>query len=243
MSKDWIIRVTPEHARQLAGLRAVPGVEIAEAADTVWLRATSGDAALDRLLSAVAGERFQLIDGDQLVPAGRRVPTERLPRLAWQSLGDWSAIALPVAALPGQFSRRVALRLVRGGREQQPAALLADWNDWLAYATTAPEVRLRSLAFALSALHESRQRAFIVGTPLPPLAGQAYTLDDGIAVPCGWSLFPAVGSAAIRKLLALSEGDVAMFATDGSFERMAEEHFVRATRSAVRESARGEVHV
>lgn len=252
MSSYGIVKIDRDNVRQLAALRGLPHLEVAEEAEVVWLRAPGGDEAIDRLLSALPGERFQLIDDEQLVPWGKRVPTGRLPRLAWQPLASWSAIVLPVAAMPARGSSRIALRLVRGGPERPHAALLADWPDWLNYATAAPEVRLRSLTFALSAPrksraeaspHEPAQRAFIVGSPLPPLAGHSYLLDDGIAVPCGWAFSPAVGSGVIRKLLGLSEGEVALFGVDGSFERIAGEHFVRASRSAVRESGRGAPHV
>lgn len=224
-------------------LRRLPGLEVAEAAAAVWLRAPAAAEALDRLLRALPGQRFRLIDGDQLVPRGKRIPTERLPRLDWRPIAEWSAITLPVSALPAPVASRVALHLVRGGPEQPPAALLADWQDWSSYATGAPDVRLRPLAFALSGPHESVQRAFIIGNPLPPLAGRRYTVADGVAVPCGWTFSPAVGSGVIRKLVALATGDVALFDVDGTFERIAAELFVQAGRGAVRESARGASHV
>lgn len=242
MPNECIVKIDREHARQLAALRRLARLEVAEQADVIWLRAPADDDALDRLLRALPGQRFQLLDGDQLVPSGKRVPSDRLPRLAWQPIAEWSAIAPPVAAIPAMVSSRIALRLVRGGPEQPPAALLADWQEWLRYAIAAPEVRLRPLAFALSAPqeshpHEPAQRAFLVGSPLPPLAGHPYTLDEGIAVPCGWTFSPAAGGAVIREVLRLLEGEVALFGVDGSFERIAGEHFVRASRSAVRESA------
>lgn len=243
MSDNHIVKIDLRHARQSASLRRLPGLEVAEEADAVWLRAPADDETLNRLLRALPGQRFRLIDGDQLVPWGKRVPTERLPRLDWRPLAEWSAIALPVAALPAPITSRVALQLVRGGPEQPPAALLADWQEWSSYATGAAEVRLRPLAFALSGPQESVQRAFIIGNPLPPLAGRPYTVADGIAVPCGWTFSPAVGGGVIRKLVALAKGDVALFDVDGTFERIAAEHFVPAGRGAVRESARGASHV
>lgn len=238
MNECWIVRIDEGHAAEVARLRGVAGLEVAETADALWLRAPAGGEAMERLLRTVAGPRFRLVQGDQLLPWGKRVPSERLPRLDWLPLAGWAAIAFPVAALSGQLSGRARLRVVRGGAERPPVALLAQFNDWLAYATEAPEIRLRRLAFALS---EDR-RVFVRGTPLPPLSGQPYAIDGGIAVPCGWSLLPAVGGAAMRELLALEEGDVALFASDGSFERIAADHFVKASRSAVRASSQEAAH-
>lgn len=263
VSNCWLIKTDREHVRQIAALRHLPGLQVAEANETIWVRAAAGDETLDRVLKSLPGKRFQLLDDVQLAPWGKQVPTERLPRLAWQPIANWSAITLPVAAMPASVSKRVRLRMIRGGTAKLAAALLVDWQDWLKYAIGAPEVRLRPLVFALSAPHETvsgmdmgaaqrsedglpsryDQRAFIVGSPLPPLAGYPYTLDDGLAVPCGWTFSPAVGSAVVRKLIALPADDMALFDIDGSFERIVGEHFVRASRSAARESARGETCV
>lgn len=233
-----MVRVDREHAWQLVRLRVTTGLEVAETGDALWLRAPAGVEGIDRLLLAIDGERFQTRDGDLLVPCGKRMPSERLPRLRWQPLAEWSTIALPVAALPGQPSRRVRLQLVRGGDARRPSGLITGCDRWLAYASTAAEVRLKPLAFALS----QDRRVFVLGWPLPPVPGQPYVVDAGIATPCGWSLSPNVGSDAIRKLLSLDEGDVALFAADGSFERIAAEHFVKAGRGAARAWAEVAAH-
>lgn len=234
MNATWFVRVDREHAAQVARLREVTGLHVAEAGEEIWLRAAAASEALDRQLAGLRGERFVLSAREQLVPWGKRVPTQPLPELHWQPISTWSEIALPVAALPARPDGRLRLRLVRGGTEQSPKAILLESRHWFCYATTAPEIRLRSLAFALSA----DRRVFLCGTPLPPLVGRHYSLDGGIAVACGWSFSPAVGGKVVRTLLNLAEGDVALFADDGSFERLAGEHFVAASRSAVRASVR-----
>jgi hypothetical protein len=236
---DWIVRLGCDEVGPLARLRNIAGLRVAETNDALWLRAGAGDEPLERLLAGLGGERFVLIEQAQLVPWGLRVPSERLPPLTWQPLADWASVRLPVAALAAQVSLRQPLRLVRGGQEQPPTALLVEWRRWQSYATTAAEVRLRSLVFALS----SDNRALIWGTPLPPIPGQQFAIEGGIAAPCGWSLTPAVGSNVVRKVLNLAEGDLALFAIDGTFERIAGENLVKASRSAVRASALGESRV
>ncbi|HVX12582.1 MAG TPA: hypothetical protein VHC22_15480 [Pirellulales bacterium] len=238
MKGTTIVRIGREHVRHVARLRGIAGLEAAEAGDTVWLRSSANDESLNQLLAGLGGERFELLDGERLVPWQARVPTERLPPLRWTSIAKWATIALPIAALPGRLVPRQPLRVVRGGAERPSAALLTVWRCWFDYATTAPEIRLRPLAFALA----EDGRVLIRGTPLPPLSGQPYAVDRGVAVPCGWSLSPALESAIVCEVLGLAEGDIALFATDGTFERIAGEHFVRASRSAVRASGEGAAH-
>ncbi|HET6883543.1 MAG TPA: hypothetical protein VFI31_25550 [Pirellulales bacterium] len=232
MNATWIVRMRREQARQLARLRKVAALQVAETDDALWLRSAPGDESLARLLAGLGGERFLQIDQEELAPWGRRVATERLPRLDWQPIAVWATLRLPIAALPGQLTARQSLQLVRGGQEQPPTGLLTEWSHWFSYATSAAEARLRSLVFALS----SDQRVLLRGAPLPPVPGQRLVIDEGIAAPCGWCFAPSVGSAVIRKVLRLAADEVALFNTDGAFERIAGDYFVKASRSAVRAS-------
>jgi hypothetical protein len=271
VTERWIVRSDAQHASDLARLRLLAGLEVAEGDDCTWLRAPTGEEALERLLCTIAGQRFRLTEGDELVPWGKLVPSERLPELDWRAIAEWAAVTSPVAALPGIRTQRMRLSLVRCHAERAAGGLLTDWDRWFRYATEAPEVRLRPLVFAMSARDTSKppplvqeagdvdrslrermdacapadlhHRVFVLGTPLPPIPGQPYSIDGGIAVACGWSLSPAVGSAVIRKMLSLETGDVALFNVDGSFERIAAEHFVRASRTAVRASVQGAADV
>lgn len=233
-----IVRIDREQAAHLARLRGIAGLQVAEAADAVWLRAPADDETIDQALRSLPGERFLLADDGQLVPHGKRVPTGRLPTLEWQPLARWAAIMLPVAALPARLVERAPLRLVRGGQAQPAAAIVTTFDRWLAYANSAAEARLKPLVFAQS----EEGRVLIWGTPLPPLAGELYTVESGVAVPCGWSVSPPVDSDTLRRVLGLAEGDLALFNCDGSFERIAADSFVKASRAAARASAPEAAH-
>jgi hypothetical protein len=60
----------------------------------------------------------------------------------------------------------------------------------------------------------------------------------GIAVPVGWRFTPDVDFPVVAERLRLRPGDLALFHTDGTWERIAAEHFVKASRSAARLTAR-----
>ena len=65
------------------------------------------------------------------------------------------------------------MRLVPSARAEAGAALLTTWPQWLAYATAAPEIRLRGLRFAVAA----DERVLLLGTPLPPIPVQLESSD------------------------------------------------------------------
>ncbi|HVW35796.1 MAG TPA: hypothetical protein VHB99_00775, partial [Pirellulales bacterium] len=70
--------------------------------------------------------------------------------------------------------------------------------------------------------------------PLAPLGGVQYVEESGIAVPAGWHWSPAVEAAVVRAALGLEPGDSALWFADGSWQKIAADDWVRATRSAAR---------
>lgn len=246
MNTAWAVCIPRGEERQLAALRGFAGLEVAECGDAIWLLAgcaasgfhqlinSQGDGELlDRALRALPGARYRVLADGQLVPEGQRVPRGRLPSGEWTPLVRWLQVKLPAAALPGRIEQRVALRLVRTADEQRPSALVTALDRWIEYCLSAPEVRLRPLAFAVS----GDRRAFVTGSPLPSLPGERYVVSDGVAVPCGYALQPRIGGTLLRRLLQLEQGDLALFAADGSFERIAHDDLVAASRGAARATA------
>ena len=234
MQPTWAVFVSTHEAESVAALRLGRGIEICEIGGAIWLRGASNDEKLDVALRKLPGaERFTVLIDGQLQGVGKRVPKGRLPDGNWIPLDRWITLEPQPAALRGETSGRVELRLVRSSAEHEPNVLVTHMERWAAYARGAPKVRLERLRFAAAA----DGRVLVRGTPLPPIAGERLVERDRIAVPCGLELSPRVEPAVLHELLELGPNDVALFAADGSFERVPGEHFVRATRSAVRASA------
>ncbi len=267
MNEVWAVCLERGDERRLAALRGFAGLEVAECGPALWLlarRAASsmearrlsegkpvstladasgfhafmnqqgdGDEALDLALRMLPGKRYRVLADGQLVAEGQRVPRGWLPEAPWTPLAHWLHVKLPAAALPGRIGRRVALQLVRTTDEQRPTAMMTTLDAWTEYCTSAAEVRLRPLAFAVS----DDRRVVITGAPLPPLPGDRFVVCDGVAIPCGFELQPRMSGPLLRGLLELDHGDVALFAADGTFERMAHDQWVAANRAAARATA------
>lgn len=239
MNGPWAVCIKPGDRRGLAALREFDGIEVAESEGSLFARAARCDEALDRALRTLPGcVRYDVLADGQLVLPGRRVPCGQLPTARWTPLKRWLDVKLPPASLPGQIVERAPLRLVRTAVEQPAEALLTSLACWADYCTTSAEIRLRPLAFAVA----DDARVFIIGAPLPPLPGERYVVRDGIAVPCGFDFEPRIGGALLRRLLELHDKDIALFAADGSFERIAHEHLVAAGRGAARATVEALAH-
>lgn len=235
MNPTWAVWLPVEGAPSAAGLRLEPGVEVLELPDAIWLRGSSTDERIQKLLLQLPGAcRFDVFPGGELRPAGSRLPSGRLPAGAWTRLKDWIEVELPAAAFAAGDPVRTPLQWVRVPGAGDANVLLATLADWATYGDTAPQIRLKPLRFAVAA----DGRVVVQGHPLPPLPGERYYERAGVAVPCGWGWSPAVEPELFRDTWKLQPQDLALVSADGSWERIRADQFVRATRSAIRESSR-----
>jgi hypothetical protein len=244
MKPRWALSLALTEARSLAALRDVPRAEVCVEAGDVWCRGDLLDEAIEQRLRCVPGAfRYDVIAGEQLTPHGNIVPTGLLPKAPWSPLAEWFRVELPQCATivrpPLADIEPVQLSFVRSTAVREASFVLTTLPRWQAYGETAAAVRLSQWSFAIS----SDGRCIIRGTPLPPIAGTQLVEDGGLLVPAGWQWQPTVDARAIRSLLGLQEGDMALFDTTlfdtaANWELIGAGDWVRGTRSAIRLSAR-----
>jgi hypothetical protein len=227
----WAVLLPPSAALAAGALRLRTDIEVRAHGQELWLRGPDLTDDLDRALRKLPGaERFTVGADQRLIPLGARVPTATLPDHGWRPLSAWLVPVPQPAALAGELSGRVELRLVRTDRERTASGLVTTLVDWVAYATTAPAIRLRPLRFAAAA----DDRVLVWGTPLPPIPGRRYVEAEGLALPAGYEWSPPVEPAVLRTLLGTQDGELALFDEEGSYERIDAGQFAQATRSAAR---------
>ena len=228
--KTWAVRLPQTQLGALGNLRQ-EAIEILSAGDELWLRGQQLEDSLRLRLRAISqAEGFDVWPDQQLCPWGRRVPVGRLPQGSWQRLSDWLTVAAPLAAWPGQLATRVPLKLVRSSVIEGASLLSTTLDDWAAYALSAAEVRLACWSFAVSAT----RRVLVRGQPLPSIAGERFSVSDGIALPLGWEWSPRVSSEVVRPLFGVGPDDLCVVSEDGQWECVRADDFVSATRVAIR---------
>jgi hypothetical protein len=230
----WAIRLARRDAAACTPLRLRAGLEIGEAAESLWLRGPAGDMELELELRKLPAEfRGEWLPDGRLRPLESRIPSLTLPALRWEPIRSWLAVGLPAVAWPGEPGGPVPLWIVHSAEEEPANVLRTDFESWHEFAQDAAEVRLQRLTFAVSA----ERRVLVRGTPLPPLPGERFVERAGIAVPAGFGWQPAVSVDVIRQVLGLPEGGFVLWEHDNTVARLHPEQFVAATRRAVRATA------
>ncbi len=236
-SGPWAIRLASnsidfndQTQEALGRLRLLPAVEVLIEADGIWLQGSELNEQTSNLLrSLTEAERYLVLSGDQLARWGETIPRASLPAGTWQPITNWLAVSLPTAAFAPRVEASIPLQLVRSSNPAEANLLRTTWAAWRDYATTTAQFRLNQLSFAAS-----EAEALVRGVPVPAIPGQRFVESAGIAMPAGWKSDPELDAKSTRELLKLTEGTIALFREDGSFESIPDQVFVRATRSAVR---------
>ena len=233
MNARWAVWLHATDSGSVALLRLEPAIEALETANTLWLRGPASNERIDFLLRQLPdAARFEVLADGQLRPEGKRLPHGRLPPGPWIALQTLATVELPVATLAAIVPERIPFRCVRIATIEEANVLLTNLIDWQAYGSSASQVRLQKLTFAVS----SDGRVIVRGTPLPPIAGERYYECDGVALACGWGWPHWLDNGTARAALGIDADDLALVSPAGTWEAIAGDDFVRATRSAIRMS-------
>ena len=217
-TSNWVVCFPAAYAEHLGQLRLVPGLKVLVQDGLIWLRGHALDQELGLTL--------------RKIPDAVTYSVHTSGKLTRQLLWDWHELKLPRAGFAARVAEPVVLRLVRSSLPTPINALRTTWKIWQQYVISAPQIRIDRFAFALS----ERSEVLVRGTPLPPLPGRSYFESNGLFLPVGWRLDPDVGTAVTRQVMKLDPETLAIFSDEGTFERIPQSSFVRASRAAVRAS-------
>lgn len=242
MTCAWVLSVPPSSAAWLSLLRYQAGVGICEQEEVLWLQGKSLNDDLVRSIARIPGATlFNVLQDGQLVRQGELVPTSRVVSGPWQLFDEWfrQAISLPsgLTSAPKtlDITNALEIQLVRSSLPREATLLQTTLDKFQAYVSDAPQWRLERWKFAASA----DGLVIILGTPLPPLPGNLWVVENDIAVPAGFCWNPAVAGATLRRVLGLQPGCLALLHQDRTWELLPQEAWVHCTRSAVRLTVQG----
>ena len=178
MSWRFLPQVDERAGATLAQLRAGQ-IEGAREGAGLWLRDVSDDE--DARLRVLPGVREVRATDEGVVRFGESLPYRDVPTLAWRPLAELLPVEAPaLEQAEAAVIEPVPWTLVRTGEVTPATALLVSRETLAAFAKTAAAVRLERLRFCWLG-----DRAFVLGTPLPPLPGAAYWGESDL-LPVGY---------------------------------------------------------
>ncbi|HVJ67259.1 MAG TPA: hypothetical protein VM510_04705 [Caulifigura sp.] len=237
MTARWAAFLPETSAESLAACRHIPAVQVAMSDSGIWLCGPDRDVLASAHVKAVPGIKlFELDDEEGLTPPGRRLSVGTLPKLSWGSLREQVHPRLPPAGFAGRQFQPVALTLQPSRIERDVNVLIVPGLRLLTIADTMPAVRIRNWRIAV----RNNGDALVWGRALPPVDGQRFWEESGVAFPAGLAPLPEIGSPALAVQLCCRPGDLLLCSSGTAIERIRAEHFVQATRTAVRLSCRKE---
>lgn len=229
--EGWLASIPRAAVLHLGLFRECHDVQVCDHEEAfLWLRGSHLQESIHRALRSLLGcEVFRQLDDGQLVPINGTITCGYRPQGTWKPLREWLETSLPAKRFPATTEPFVPISLVRSELPQEPGVLKSSLQAWAQYASEAPQIRLACLQFAAS-----RDQVVIVGKPLPPLIGEYFYLQEGIAVPIGFAWTPKLDAGVLRMALELQSDDIAIFLLTGDVSKILGTQFVGATRSAVR---------
>ncbi len=218
----WYARAESAERGALGVLRVRADVEWLLDGDWIWLRGSGPAEEVAADLGRGGATLFCPSTGNGLVrahPPGQRVPTAIVPEGPWSPANELVAARASAPMLSGGRPHGVPLGLARGGAPREAAAIRAPLGVFAEWALSAPAARLEPLTFFV----DGSRQAFVIGRPLPPIAGTLYWSEAGLFVPVGMRFEPNVEPATARAVLGrLAPGGAA------------DDHFVMETSGATR---------
>lgn len=225
----YVGKIASDDLQSLAPHRALPGWELMVAeAGSCWLRVPLTNAAIFAVLP-LSG-RWTVDGGGLLTRIGRRVAELRLETGEWQPVSKMLPVGPPARGGVGMIPPAADFMLEIEHEEQPAEALLARWVDFAHWADTAFSPRLASLQFARC----DDDRVLVTGKPVPPIRGTGFHRVGRLLLPGGYRLPDHVWPQLVEESLGLGANRMALIHSDGSYESVAEENFIPASRAAVR---------
>lgn len=205
----------------------------AQSEEAVWVKLSGPANVVRPQLMGLPGQRW-IENGGKLFCDGQRVPVRPVPECDWITSLEWFHIELPRAAVARRFddSQRRPLRLVRGGTEQPPWALLTTAGELESWVATAADAFLKPLTWAVD--NSDASRCLVVGPALPPVRGQYFTNLERILLPAGYCWQPSVGADVIRHVFAVPDDAWLLWENDQSHTCIDDAAFVPLSRGSVR---------
>ena len=229
-----MIRLPLANAVQVATIRDLPDVKVAEDGDALWVCGPMIEGKVPKQLVELSVQVRYVSAGDvALIPPESEVPVAKLPEeINWKPVTEFTSVRREASSLPGQDVERIGLKLTRIHTAKPVNLIEVELDTLIDWVSRTADVRMGRLRFACS----ENGHVLVHGLPVPSLKGSRFCEAGDVALPVDFALEPAVPAAVVHQLSDAPAGALVLV-RDDSLQVIERSNFVPLTRAAVRMSA------
>lgn len=210
----YFLEIKKEHKDFLGSIRHWDNLKVAFETDTIWIKDFSLEQIDATEIQQIPYKTIYELKDNLLFEKGKLLPTRKLPSgLLWTPI----LRALPVS-LPkfnhNFFGVDQKLKIVLKHSEdiKEAIALLVDYEELKLYIESAPKYRLEPLQWVVI-----DKSALIIGSPLLPIKGTTYWIDNNFLIPTGYNFEWFALVKILQEKLNPSEENIILWNTDNSY--------------------------
>ena len=231
----YFLTLPVEQLDLLGAIRHWDNLQIGLEGETIWVKGFT-PVQLDSLeVKTIPAKELYYTSGTQLFRKGSRLPHRTVPCLEWAPISKGLAAELPL--LNHNYfgvGNRVHICLRHTEEEKEPAALLVSLPVLKSYIETAPAIRLQSLHWVIL----NSGHAFIIGSPLLPLQGEAYWKADDFFLPAGYAFELPVLTDILQQMLNPKSADWIVWTKEGQYATIAKDRVRSLSIFSVRKTVK-----
>ncbi|UTA66943.1 hypothetical protein [Emticicia sp. 21SJ11W-3] len=229
--KDYLLEIPAAHKETLGSIRHWDNLRAAFEGDTLWLKDINSEQADSVLIKGLPYSKVYYLKNGLLFLKDSLLPVKKLPQ------GNlWSPLAYTLPLTLPSFNhnyfgirQKIAIRIVAADKEQPVFALLADKKNAGEYIQTAPKVRLNKLKWV-----GIDDNLLIAGTPLLPLPGRTYWLNNDFLLPSGFEFELPLLAKKLKQQIDPMNNMVILWQDDNTYIPIEKVAFVQLSISSFR---------
>lgn len=237
MAKDasndltYFLSIDASKSADLASIRHWGSLKLAFEENLIWVKDLDYSQMNSVTVKSIPFHHSYEAKDGKLFPLNSLLPERTVPSLLWTPIERALPVELP--DLNHNYfgcDQKLGCSLVKSDVEQSVIASLHSLDALMAYASSAPNVRLKNLEWVLL----SDESVLVYGTPLLPLTGTVFWLYENHLLPAGTDFELPILSEAFYNILQPETPSVVLWKEDAGYQLLARSSFQQLSLSSIR---------
>jgi len=229
----YYLKIDKAHKEQLGSIRHWDNLKLAVDKGFVWVKDFTEQQIHSTEIQQLPFKEIFFVSEQKLFPFGKRLPIGKAPSFLWTPIAKALKVELPLPN-PNFFGleEKVETRLIPNEEERKGIALLSSLKHLQSYTETAAAIRLKKLSWVLL----DTDKVLILGTPLLPLPGTVFWMENKFLIPLGFHLELPILSQFINKKINPNSENWVLWSETGTYSLIPQDALQTLSLGSVRSS-------